>query len=137
MVEAHVFELAGLKDELAKETQHYTDHHLNVRHRLRNIHEELVASFGEVKAWCLPFPTRNALVENYIDRFMEMVRAMLGTVWQLNDNFVVLAIEGILNMLCSTGCQELSRLHELAASSDAFITDDVPTEVQKVVGCLV
>jgi hypothetical protein len=96
-----------------------------------------VASFGEVKAWCLPFPSRNALVENYIDRFTEMVRAMLGTVWQLNDNFVVLAIEGILNMLCSTSCQELSRLRELAASSDAFITDDVPTEVQKVVGCLV
>jgi hypothetical protein len=62
---------------------------------------------------------------------------MPGTVWQLNDNFVVLAIEGVLNMLCSTGCQELSILHKLSVSSNAFIIEDVPTKVQKVVGCLI
>jgi hypothetical protein len=43
-----------------------------------------------------------------------------GMVWQLNDNFVVLAIEGVLNMLHSSGCQELSRLRDLAASSDGL-----------------
>jgi hypothetical protein len=36
---------------------------------------------------------------------------MLNTVWQLNDNFVILAIEGVLNMLNDEGCQELGRLH--------------------------
>jgi hypothetical protein len=35
---------------------------------------------------------------------------MLNTVWQLNDNFVILAIEGVLNMLNDEGCQELGRL---------------------------
>jgi hypothetical protein len=39
----------------------------------------------------------------------------------LNDNFVVLAIEGILNMLNNEGCQELSCLRRLAASSDASV----------------
>jgi hypothetical protein len=31
------------------------------------------------------------------------------TVWWLNDNFAILAIEGVLNMLHGEGCQELSR----------------------------
>jgi hypothetical protein len=47
------------------------------------------------------------------------------------DNFLVLAIEGILNMLHSSSCQELPALHELAASSDAFVVENVPAEVQK------
>jgi hypothetical protein len=66
---------------------------LNIRHRLRNLHEVLVASFGEVNAQCLPFPTRNAPIENFIDWLEEEVKAIPGTVWQLNDNFIVLAIE--------------------------------------------
>jgi hypothetical protein len=55
--DAYAAELAEFRDELAKETQGYTDYHLNVRHCLRDLHERLDASFGEVKAWCLPFPT--------------------------------------------------------------------------------
>jgi hypothetical protein len=43
---------------------------------------------------------------------------MPDTVWQLNNNFVVLAIEGILNMLNDEGWQELSCV---AASSDASV----------------
>jgi hypothetical protein len=46
---------------------------------------------------------------------------MSDTVWQLNDNFVVLDIEGVLNMLSNEGFQELSRLHELAASLDTSV----------------
>jgi hypothetical protein len=34
------------------------------------------------------------------------------TVWWLNDNFAILAIEGVLNMLHGEGCQELSRRPE-------------------------
>jgi hypothetical protein len=65
--EAHVDELAGVKDELAKDTQNYMDYHLNVWHHLRDLHVVLAASFGEVKARCLPFPAGNALVEGLID----------------------------------------------------------------------
>jgi hypothetical protein len=43
------------------------------------------------------------------------------TMWQLNDNFVVLDIEGILNMLSNEGFRELSRLRELAASLDTSV----------------
>jgi hypothetical protein len=50
-------------------------------------------------------------------------------VWQLNDNFVVLAIEGVLNMLHNSGCLELLTLRDLAASSDASIAEDIPWEV--------
>jgi hypothetical protein len=56
----------------------------------------------------LPFLARNAKVEELIDWVGEEVMAVSDTVWQLNDNFVVLAIEGVLNMLQRIGCQDLS-----------------------------
>jgi hypothetical protein len=59
---------------------------------------------------------------------------VLDTVWQLNDNFVVLAIKGVLNMLNNEGCQELGRLHELAASSDTAALKNVPKKVRKLAG---
>jgi phage host-nuclease inhibitor protein Gam len=127
--EAHATELARVKDELAKETQEYTDYRLNVRHRLRNLHEVLVASFGEVKARCFPFPTKNAPIESYINWFAEEVKAVPGTVWQLNNNFVILAIECVLNMLCRASCQELPKLRELVASNNASVIKDIPVEV--------
>jgi hypothetical protein len=45
-----------------------------------------------------------------------------------------LAIECILSMLNGKGCQELDCLRGLAASSDATILQDVPEDVQKLVG---
>jgi NADH dehydrogenase/NADH:ubiquinone oxidoreductase subunit G len=106
IAEAHVAELAEVRDELAKETEGYMDYRLNVRHRLRDLHEMLATSFGEVKARCLPFPTRNTSIEELIGWVMEEVKVEPGTVWQLNDNFIVLAIEGALNMLHGSSCQE-------------------------------
>jgi hypothetical protein len=47
----------------------------------------------------------------------------VNTIWQLNDNFVVLAIEGVLNMLYNEGCQEL------AASNDTAVLQDIPENV--------
>jgi hypothetical protein len=41
---------------------------------------------------------------------VEEVKTEPDTIWQLNDNFTVLAIEGVLNMLNNEGCQELGRL---------------------------
>jgi hypothetical protein len=35
------------------------------------------------------------------------VKAVLDTVWRLNDNFTILGIEGVLSMLNDEGCQEL------------------------------
>jgi hypothetical protein len=40
-------------------------------------------------------------------------------------------------MLHSSGCQELSVMCDLVASSDTSIIDNVPMKVQKIVGCLV
>jgi hypothetical protein len=55
----------------------------------------------------------------------EEVKTMLDIVWQLNDYFIILAVEGVLNMLNNEGCQELGRLRELAASNDAAVLQDV------------
>jgi hypothetical protein len=46
---------------------------------------------------------------------------VLDTIWQLNDNFTILSIEGILSMLNGEGFQELGRLHDLAASCEAAV----------------
>jgi hypothetical protein len=71
--------------------------------------------------WCFPFPRKGAKIEEMIDWVAGEVNTVPGTVWQLNDNFAVLAIEGILNMLSGEGCQELDHLHELAASHDIVV----------------
>jgi hypothetical protein len=55
-------------------------------------------------------------VEEMIDWVVGEVRTVPDTMWQLEGNFAILGIEGILNMLSNEGCQELSHLHELAAS---------------------
>jgi hypothetical protein len=132
----HASQIAELEGELAKEVQDYTDYHLWVRHRFHMLHEVLEALLGDVRVRCLPFPAKNAPVVDYINWFEEEVKAVPGMVWQLNDNFVVLAIEGVLNMLHSSSCQELPRLHELVVSSDASIVENVPMEVQKAAGRL-
>jgi hypothetical protein len=35
--------------------------------RLRELHETVASSFDEVKAQCLPFPNKGAMVEEMID----------------------------------------------------------------------
>jgi hypothetical protein len=52
------------------------------------------------------------------------------------NNFIILAIKVVLNMLNVTGCQELSHLCGLAPS-DASIMQNVPTDVQRLAGRLV
>jgi hypothetical protein len=97
----------------------------------------VASSLGKVKAQCLPFPARNAKVKDLIDLVGEEVQAVLDTVWRLNNNFIVLAIEGVLNMLNDTGYQELSQLCGLATSSDAFIVENTPNDVRRLAGRLV
>jgi hypothetical protein len=80
---------------------------------------------------------QNAPVDDYIGWFEEEVKAVSRAVWQLNDNFVVLAIEGVLNMLHSSDCQELSVLHDLGALSDTSVIEDIPGEVHKIARHLV
>jgi hypothetical protein len=57
---------------------------------------------------------------------------MSDIVWQLNNNFAILAIEGILNMLHNEGCRELGRPHGLSASSDTSVLQDVPDGVRNL-----
>jgi hypothetical protein len=76
-------------------------------------------------------------VEEMIDWIVGEERTVPNTVWQLNGNFVILAIEGVLNMLSNEGCQELSRLSELVASQDASVLQDVSDVVWKLVGQIV
>jgi hypothetical protein len=78
--------------EVLKETQYYIDYRLSVQLGLHEIHEVLKALFGEVGACCLTFPARNAPFDDYIGWFEEEVNTVCRVVWQLNDNFVVLAI---------------------------------------------
>jgi hypothetical protein len=85
----------------------------------------------------LPFPDKGAKVEKMIDWVVGEVRAVPDTVWWLNDNFTILGIEGVLNVLHSEGCQELNRLHELVASRDAVVLEDVPEDMHKLVGHIV
>jgi hypothetical protein len=44
----------------------------------------------------------------------------------LNNNFVILGIEGALSMLNGEGCQELARLRDLAGFRDAAVLEYVP-----------
>jgi hypothetical protein len=108
-----------------------------VRQHLHELHELVTSSFEEAKAWCLPIPARGAKVEEMIDWIVGEERTVPNTVWQLNGNFVILAIEGVLNMLSNEGCQELSRLSELVASQDASVLQDVSDVVWKLVGQIV
>jgi hypothetical protein len=76
-------------------------------------------------------------VEEMIEWVVKEVKMVPDTIWQLNDNFTILAIEGVSNMLNNEGCQELGHLHELAAFSDAAVLQDVSENVLKLPGRLV
>jgi hypothetical protein len=109
LVEVHVVELAKLHGDLDLETHSYMEYRQTVQHRLRKLHEIVALSFDEVKAQCLSFPGKGVKVEEMIDWVVREVKAVPDTVWWLNDNFIVLGIEGVLNMLNGKGCQELNR----------------------------
>jgi hypothetical protein len=70
-----------------------------VRRQLHELHETVASSFDEVQAQCLPFPDKGVKVEEMIDWVVREMKAMPDTIWWLNDNFAVLGIEGILNIL--------------------------------------
>jgi formate-dependent nitrite reductase membrane component NrfD len=97
----------------------------------------VVLNLDEVKVQCLPFPARNAKVDEMIDFVAGEVKIVSGTVWQLNNNFTILAIKGVLDMLNGEGCQVLDLLRGLAASSNASILIDVPHDVCKLAGWIV
>jgi hypothetical protein len=87
----------------------------------------VASSLGKVKVQCLPFPAKNVKVKDLIDWVGE----------EVNNNFIVLAIEGVLNMLNNTGYQELSQLRGLATSSDTSVVENVPNDVRRLAGRLV
>jgi hypothetical protein len=124
-VEAHAAELAKLHDDLDLQTHSYMEYRQIVHCMLHEFHETVASSFDEVKAQCLPFPSKCVKVEEMINWVFEEVKAVPETVWWLNDNFTILGIEGVLNMLNREGCQELTQLCDLAASCDAVVMEDV------------
>jgi hypothetical protein len=73
-------------------------------------------------------------VEEMIDWVVEEVRAVPDTVWWLNDNFTVLGIKGVFNMLHGEGCLELNWLRELVASHGAAVLEDVPEDAHRLAG---
>jgi hypothetical protein len=127
-------EVARIQGELNGETQGYTDYCMNVRHRLRELLEMMASSFDEVKVRCLHLPAKGTKVEEMINWVVREVQTMLNTVWQLNVNFAILAIKGVLIMLNNERCQEPGHLHRLATSSDASILQDVPDNMRKLAG---
>jgi hypothetical protein len=134
LAEAHVVEVTKLHANLDLETQSYTEYRHTIRRWLHDLHEVVASSFDKVKAHCLPFPDKGAKVEEMIDWVVGEVKAVPDTIWWLNDNFAVLGIEGVLNILNGERCQELGRLHDLASSSDALVLEEVPEDVHKLVG---
>jgi hypothetical protein len=76
-------------------------------------------------------------MEEIIDWDVGEVKAVSDTVWQLNNNLVILGINGVLNMLNNEWCQELGRLCYLAASRDVAVLQDVPEGVHKLAGQIV
>jgi hypothetical protein len=100
-MESHAKKLAKLRGDFDLETHSYMEYCLNVYRRLRELHNTVASSFDEVKTQCLPFPDRGVKIEEMIDWVAGEVTTASDTIWQLNDNFVVLAVEGILSMLNS------------------------------------
>jgi hypothetical protein len=112
----------------------YIEYCQTVHRRLHQLHETVASSFDEAQTQYLPFPDKGAKVEEMIDLVVGEVMAVPDTVWRLNDNFAIMGIEGVLNMLNGEGSQELSRLHDLAASHDAAVLEDVPKDMHKLAG---
>jgi hypothetical protein len=137
LAEAHAAKLTKLHNDLNLETRGYTEYCQNVRRRLRELHEAVASSFDEVKAQCLPFPNKGVNVVEMMDWVIGEVKAVPDNLWRLNDNFAVLGIKGVLSMLNGDGCQELSRLRDLAASRDDTVLEDVPEDVHKLAGRIV
>jgi hypothetical protein len=54
------------------------------------------------------------------------VKSLPEVFTQLNQNFVALALMGMLKMLHGSGCHHLPILHSLAASSGASMLEDSP-----------
>jgi chromosome segregation ATPase len=104
LVEIHATELARLCGDLDLETRSYTEYRQNVRHQLDKPHETIASSFEEIKAQCLPFTGKGTKIEEMIDWVAREVKTVSDTVWQLNENFAILGIEGVLNMLNGEGC---------------------------------
>jgi hypothetical protein len=105
LTETHAAELYRLHGDLDLEARSYTEYHQNVHCRLHELHETVASSFDEVKAQCLPFLDKGVKIEEMVNWVAGEVKTVLDTVWQLNDNFTILSIEGILNMLNDEGCQ--------------------------------
>jgi hypothetical protein len=103
-IETHATELAKLRGDLDLEMRNYTKYYQNVHRRLYEPHETVASSFNEVQERCLPFAHRGMKVEKTIEWVAGEVKTVPDTVWQLNDNFTVLAVEGVLNMLNNKGC---------------------------------
>jgi hypothetical protein len=106
----------------------------NVHSRLHDLHQPLALSFDEVKVQCMPFPNKGVMVEEMIDWIAEVVKAVSDTIWRLNDDFAILGIEGVPNMLHGEGCQEFGQLRDLAVSRNATVLKDVPEDVWKLAG---
>jgi hypothetical protein len=81
----------------------------------------------------MSFPIKGMVVEEMIDWIVKEVKEVSNTVWRLNDNFTILGIEGVLNMLHGEGCQELGQFCHLAISNDATILKDAIEYVRKLV----
>jgi hypothetical protein len=133
LAEAHAAEVTKLHANLDLETYSYAEYRQNVHHRLHELLEAVASSFEEVKVQCLPFLDKGMKVEEMIDWVVGEVKAVPDTAWQLNDNFTILGIEGVLSILNGEVYQEFGRLHDLAGSRDTVVLEDILEDVHKMV----
>jgi hypothetical protein len=137
VAETQATELAKLHVDLDLEACNYIEYRQTVHCQLRELHEMVALPFGEVKVQCLPFLDKGAKVEEMIDWVAREVKDVSDTVWRLNDNFSILGIDGIHNMLNGERCQELNQLCDLATSGDVAVLEDVPENVHRLAGQIV
>jgi glutamate synthase domain-containing protein 2 len=67
--------------------------------------------------------------EEIFEWFEEVVKSLPEVFSESNQNFVAIVQEGVVNMLHGMGCEHLSTLHSVAASSGTLVLESVPTEV--------
>jgi hypothetical protein len=88
---------------------------------------------GGLGAQCLPYPAKGVAIGDLVKWFQEELKSLLEVFTQLNQNFVALALVGVLRMLDDSGCKHLAMLNLVATSSEASVLEEIPAEVQKIV----
>jgi hypothetical protein len=100
--------------------------------KLHDLWFNLENVLGDLGVQCLPYPGKGRTIGDIVRWFDGEVKSLPATFMKANKNFACYAIAGVLRMLQEASCKHLPELHSLAASNDASLLDDIPSEVAKI-----